>query len=194
MAIMQAIADEAKDGPRLFMVAPSDGNWRRPFAQRYRLQLWCEAESCQHPVIDAGRGLYEFNATREWVKQVAPYANFVAGVLKTLLPMAVPAANVIFGAGAIGQSGLKDHLELMKESTGNLLREIAPSDPSRLRQGILSDAERSGLLALHAQLRQLDPHHERLGLRRVPTYTGDYRWLCQTHYERSQSKIPDKIE
>ena len=34
----------------------------------------------------------------------------------------------------------------------------------------------------------------RLGLTRVPTYTGDYRWLCRTHYEQSQPKIPDKIE
>jgi len=50
------------------------------------------------------------------------------------------------------------------------------------------------VLALHALLREKDPNQERLGLRRVPTYTGDYLWLCQTHYEQSQPKIPDKIE
>ena len=63
-----------------------------------------------------------------------------------------------------------------------------------LREGILTEAERSGVLALHALLCEKDPHHKRLGLRRVPTYTGDYLWLCQTHYEQSQPKIPDKVE
>jgi internalin A len=53
--------------------------------------------------------------------------------------------------------------------------------------------ERSGLLALHAILRDKDPHHEKLGLLRVPTYTGDYLWLCRKHYDESQSKIPDEI-
>ena len=42
---------------------------------------------------------------------------------------------------------------------------------------------------------------ERVGLdtvkssyKRVPTYTGDYRWLCPYHYEQAQPKIPDRIE
>jgi hypothetical protein len=35
---------------------------------------------------------------------------------------------------------------------------------------------------------------EKLGLKRIPTYTGYYLWLCQKHYELSQPKIPDKIE
>jgi len=50
------------------------------------------------------------------------------------------------------------------------------------------------ILALHSLLREIDPNHEHLGLHRVPTYTGDYLWLCQTHYELSQPKIPDTIE
>jgi hypothetical protein len=31
-------------------------------------------------------------------------------------------------------------------------------------------------------------------LKRIPTYTGDYLWLCEKHYELSQPKIPDRIE
>lgn len=53
---------------------------------------------------------------------------------------------------------------------------------------------RSGILALHAFLREEDPNQERLGLHRVATYTGDFLWLCQKHYEDWQPKIPDKIE
>jgi hypothetical protein len=68
----------------------------------------------------------------------------------------------------------------------------APKRPGS-RPGILSEAERAGLLAMHALLRELDPNQENLGLTRVPTYTGDYRWLCRAHYEAWESKIPDEI-
>ena len=191
MMIMHAIASESKDGPRLFNLIATEGNWH---AERFRLHLWCEAEGCSHPVLEEGKGVYEFKDTREWIKKIAPYANFVAGVLKTLLPMVAPAVNTFWGEKTIEKLGLQDELDLMKEGTGNLLKEIKISDPSRLRQHVLSEAERSGVLALHAFLREVDPHHEKLGLKRIPTYTGDFLWLCEKHYEQSQSKIPDKIE
>lgn len=193
MALMQAMASESKEGPRLFTIEPADGNWRRLFNLRCRLTLWCEAEGCQHPVLEEGRGVYDFKASREWVRRAAPYANFVAGVLKTLLPMVAPAVDAYFGPKTIEGLGVKEHLDLMKEGTGNLLMEIEVSAPSRLRRGDLSDAERAGVLALHALIRDLDPQHARLGLRRMPTYTGGYLWLCQTHYEQAQPKIPETI-
>jgi hypothetical protein len=62
-----------------------------------------------------------------------------------------------------------------------------------MRPGILSEVERSGLLAMHALLRELDPNHERLGLTRVPTITGDFRWLCRRHYEEWAPRIPETI-
>ncbi|MCK6560498.1 hypothetical protein HUU39_13110 [candidate division KSB1 bacterium] len=193
MAIMQAIAAESKEGPRLFTLAPADGNWKHPFAKQYRLQLWCEAKDCQHPVLEQGMGVYEVEATRDWLKRVAPYANFITGVLKTLLPLVAPAVNVYFGADTIKKWGVEDHLELAKEGADKLLRDLELTGHSRLREGMLSEAERSGVLALHAFLRAHDPHQERLGLKRMPTYTGDYLWLCRRHYEDSQSKIPDQI-
>ncbi len=111
MAVLQAIASESKAGPRLFTMEPTGGNWHRPVSERYQIKLWCEAEGCQHSVYaESGKGTYEVEATREWVRQVAPYANFVAGVLKTLLPMVAPAVNACFGMGTIDSSGLKDHL------------------------------------------------------------------------------------
>jgi hypothetical protein len=82
---------------------------------------------------------------------------------------------------------------LAKEASDKLLPEIKRAEPSHLREGALREVERSGVLALHAQLRELDPNHERLGLKRIPTYTGDFRWLCQKHYDAAQPKIPDKI-
>ncbi len=194
MAIMHAMASEAKNGPRLFSIEPVDGNWRRWIAKKYRLHLWCEAEGCQHPVHEEGLGVYEFKATREWVNKTAPYANFIAGVLKTVLPVAGPAANILFGANTIDESGLKDHLELMKEATANLPGiAFERDDPSRLHQSMLSGAERSGILELHALLRALDPHHKKLGLTRLLTPTGDFQWLCETHFQQIHPPIPDTI-
>jgi len=194
MAIMRAMANEAKDGPRLFDIQPMSGNWWRLIDDQYRLRLWCEAEGCQHPVLEKGQGVYELPVTREWVRRVAPYAKFVAGMLKTLVPMVTPGVDILFGAKTIENLGIGAHLDMMKELTDKLPEELKIFDPGRLRQGVLSEDERSGLLALHALLRELDPNHANLGLHRVPTYTGDYLWLCQTHYDLSQPKIPDKIE
>ncbi|HEU4794878.1 MAG TPA: hypothetical protein VFT02_04560, partial [Pyrinomonadaceae bacterium] len=193
MAIMRAMANEAKDGPRLFDMQPVSGNWRRIFEEKFLLRLWCEAENCQHPVLEDDYGVYEIKTTREWVRQVAPYANFIAGVMKTLVPMVAPSLNLAFGKQTVEALHLSDHLDLMKEATGKLDDKLAIKDPGRLHQGVLNENERSGLLALHALLRELDPQHAKLGLHRVPTYTGDFLWLCAKHYNLSQPRIPDSI-
>lgn len=194
MAIMRAMASEAKDGPRLFDIQPVAGNWLRPFEERYRLRLWCEAEDCQHPVLEEGAGVYEFQATRDWVRGIAPYTSFVAGVLRTLAPMVTPALGVLFGANTTESLGIGAHLDLMKELTDALPQDLQISKQRRLQQGVLSEDERAGILELHALLLQLDPQHTHLGLHRVPTYTGDFLWLCGTHYELWKPKIPDTID
>ncbi len=193
-AVMQAIASESKEGPRLFTITPIDADWKKKlFAKRYCLHLWCEADGCQHPIIEKGVGVYEFDASQDWVKRVAPYANFIAGVLKTALPLVAPVVNSFFGADTIKKSGFEDELNLTKEATSKLFPEVKPSDAPILREGGLDEVNRSGVLALHALLRELDPNHANLGLKRVPTYTGDFRWLCQKHYAAAQPKIPDQI-
>jgi hypothetical protein len=193
MVIMRAIADEARRGPRLFTIVPLDGDWRRLVKKRYKLHLWCEAKDCQHPVVKDGKGIYTFEATREWVVKVAPYASLIAGVLRAVLPMVAPAVDMIFGPDTIKSLGIKDHLSLMKEMTRTLNGEFGLVEQPITRQEMLTEAERSGILALHALLEDLDPFQENLGLKRVPTSTGDYRWLCPHHYELTQSKIPDRI-
>ena len=194
MTIMRAMANEAKDGPRLFDIQPVDGNWFRFFEEKYCLRLWCEAENNQHPVLEPGQGSYEFKNTREWVRKVGPYATLVAGMLKTLVPVVAPAVNAMFGAKTIEQLELGSQLDLMKEATSHLEGELQISDPANIAKGILKDDERAGLLALHSLLRELDPLHSRVGLRRVATYTGDFQWLCDTHYNLSQPRIPETID
>lgn len=189
---MKAMASEAKTGPRLFTVEPVDGSWQW-INKKYRLQLWCEAEDCQHPVYD-GLGIYEFKMTSLWITQIAPYANFIAGVMKTLLPMVAPSVNVLFGAGAFDQWRYKEHLNLMQTAITSVLPGgIKVHDPGRLKDGVLTEPERSGILALHNFLREVDPNQERIGLHRIPTYTGDFTWVCRKHYDLMQPNIPDVI-
>jgi Leucine-rich repeat (LRR) protein len=194
MNLMHAMANEAKNGPRLFTIEPIDGDWKQLFSKRLRLKLWCEAEGCQHPVLEEDKGNYQFEQTQEWVRRVAPYANFVAGMLKTAAQVALPAANAFLGEFRIDLSDVNRGLDLMQQATSELLRgDGGAFGRSSIRQGMLSEEERSGLLALHAFLREHDPTHRDLGLMRVPTQTGDFLWLCQEHYKLTQLKIPERI-
>ena len=70
----------------------------------------------------------------------------------------------------------------------------APVNPMRQQGRVLTEIERSGVLALHAFLREHDPNHENICLKRLPTYTGNFLWLCPDHFEDRQSKIPDVID
>ncbi len=194
MATMRAIADEAKDGPRLFTLRSREVGLspKQLFARPLELQLWCEAEGCQHPVIEKDKGVYTIDQPYEWVTQIAPYASFVMGVLATVAPMAAPAIN-IFKDPKITEKW-KDELDLAKAIIGKLPDEIKTSDHDMSPGKMLSEPERSGILALHRLLNEVDPTQDKLGLHRVATYTGDYRWLCKHHYDAWQPNIPDVIQ
>jgi internalin A len=84
------------------------------------LQLWCEAEGCQHPVVEEGKGIYSIKEPREWVQKIAPYANFVLNVLKTVAQVAAPAINTFFGAKTTETWGIKDRLDLANGVIGKL--------------------------------------------------------------------------
>jgi len=61
------------------------------------------------------------------------------------------------GANTVENWTIKHILDLAKEGTDKLLRDISDADLARTHQGVLSVAQRSGVLALHAQLPKLDP-------------------------------------
>lgn len=128
----------------------------------------------------------------EWVIKIAPYANFVLDVLKTFAPMAAPAIS-IFKDSKIAEKW-KDELDLTKAIIDKLPAEIKTPDRPLTERSIINEPERSGILALHRLLNELDPTQDRLGLHRVATYTGDYRWLCDHHYNAWQPNIPDVIQ
>ena len=195
MATLRAIADEGKSGPRLFTLRGADAGFspKQLFTRPLRLQLWCEAEGCQHPVIAEGKGKYPIDEPRKWVMKIAPYANFALSVLSTVVPMAGPAINTFFGPKTTEAWGIKEQLDLAKAIINELPPEIMETDRSALPRDVLNEPERSGILALHNLLREVDPTQAKLGLYRATTYTGDYRWLCKHHYDAWQPNIPDVI-
>jgi len=196
MATMRAIADEAKHGPRLFTLRADDAklSLKQLLVKPMKIQLWCEAEDCQHPVVEKGKGVYPIEKLHEWVTEIAPYANFALGVLTTVAPMAAPAINTFFGPKTTETWGIKDQLDLTKAIIGKLPAEIEIHTHESFQGGMLSEPERSGILALHQLIKEQDPTHANLGLHRITTYTGDYRWLCSHHYEAWQPNIPDVIK
>ena len=196
MSTMRAIADEAKDGPRLFTIrARETGFSLKPLLSRpMDIQLWCEAEGCQHPVIESGKGVYPIDMPHEWLVQVAPYANFALKVLSTVAPIAAPAINTFFGSKTTEKWGIADQLSLASAVIGKLPAKIETSDRGMTPGKMLSELERSGILALHRFINEVDPTQDKLGLHRVATYTGDYRWLCKQHYDAWQPNIPDLIQ
>ena len=85
--------------------------------------LWCETEGCQHPVLEKDKRIYEFEETREWVRRIAPYANFFSSVLRTAAQVALPAANVFFGGVKFDDVGIGHNLGLMKARPANYFKE-----------------------------------------------------------------------
>lgn len=197
MATMRAIADEAKHAPRLFILTGMDAKWsiEQIFSKPMKLQLWCEAEGCQHPVEkeEQGKGVYMIEQPQEWVARIAPYANFSLNVLKIVSPIAAPAINTFFGSNTTELWGIKNQLELADAVIDQLPDKLKTSDRTFAPGQLLNESERSGMLALHQLLSKLDPNQKNLGLHRVATYTGDFRWLCKRHYDAYQPNIPDVI-
>jgi GTPase SAR1 family protein len=195
MAIMNAIADEGKNGPRLFTFRERDAGFslKQLFSRPLEIQLWCEAEGCQHPVIEKDKGFYSIDQPYEWVTKIAPYANFALKVLSTVAPIAAPAINTFFGPKTTETWKIADQLSLASAIVGKLPSEIKASDHSMSPGKMLSEPEHSGIVALHRFLSEVDPTQAKLGLHRVATYTGDYRWLCDHHYDAWQPNIPDVI-
>ncbi len=199
MAIMQSMANEAKHGPRLFTLEPVEQQGsilrRRPiFSNEFRLRLLCEAPDHQHTVTESGDGpgVYTFDAQAEWFQRIIPYANFLVDMLRTVLPVVGPAVEAYFGYAV--DANWKNRVSMMKALADQVMPMLANYPGDHLQVGLITELERSGLLALHAFLREVDPTQANLGLKRVPTYTGDYLWLCDKHFRDQQSKIPDVID
>jgi len=92
--LMRALTDEAKEGPRLFSLQPTEtGFLDLPHwvSQKFRLTLWCEHSRLPLPFLNKGdmsHGIYEFDIPRDWFVKAAPFLKTLASILSLALPIA----------------------------------------------------------------------------------------------------------
>ncbi len=87
---------------------------------------------------------------------------------------------------------MRRSLDLMEKfaQQGPPVQEDPTSPPARLAGG-LTRAEGSALRAFREMLFELDPPKAFGGLRRVQDPTGDFIWLCPTHYPQWDPGLPE---
>lgn len=184
-SLIQMYADEARDGPRLFSIAPrvkgilSKPHW---IAQTFQIMLWCEHSRMPLPVItgDRKRGVYELELTRDWVKKTAPLMKLLSNTLGLVLPLAGTAVQAAIDSEL--QEKIEDQInfglecaESMLEAKGEAGEWINDNDNNEANTGNLYHAHGSVLRELHAILRDKDPGYG--GLERVQNKRREYLWV-----------------
>ncbi len=195
MALMRALGAESRECPKLFTLLPEEiEGWSpaRIGKRRQRLTLWCEYSDGQHPTCPIGSdgdGEYTFESSKEWLRNIAPYATTIARTLKTVLPVAGAALKAGLDETLLKEVGPK--LELMEKLASTILKgdfDIASAQEDT--EELLTHAEGAGLRELHALLLELDPAKSWGNLKRVLTPAGDYLWLCPEHYGEFEPGLP----
>jgi hypothetical protein len=184
--LMQALTDEAKDGPRLFSLVPEDPkffdlpNW---MSQKFRLTLFCEHSRLPLPLLSKGKkpeGEYTFDIKREWLVTVAPYLKLLAGTLSLVVPVASAVAKLEIGEEAY--KAIEDQLNLGQKTAESLLKvgeafnkQLDEEDGPSLPTGGAIRAHGTVLRQLHALLKEKDPGFG--GLVRVQNKRQEFLWV-----------------
>ena len=197
--LLRALADEAKEGPRLFSLIPVERdrfdpqNW---VSARFRLTLWCEHIRVPLPRLNNGskEGVYEFDVKREWLTEYAPFLKALTITLRTLLPVAFSAAQLLTDESVykaveneldFSQTCL-DALLTDSEDLGKLFTEdltLEKSDVSLARRrpqpggGRPEAAHGAALREFHALLNKLDSKKRYGGLVRVTNKRQEFLWV-----------------
>jgi len=184
--LMQALTDEAKDGPRLFSLVPENPkffdlpNW---MSLKFRLTLWCEHSRLPLPLLSKGKkaeGEYTFDIKREWLVTVAPYLKLLAGTLSLVVPVASALAKLEIGEEAY--KAIENQLDLGQKTAESLLgaadkfnERLDEEDGSSLPIGGSIRAHGAVLRQLHALLKEKDPGFG--GLVRVQNKRQEFLWV-----------------
>lgn len=166
--LMQALSDEAKEGPRLFSLVPVDRSNFNPkqwTSAKFRLTLWCEHSKLPLPSLngkDSKKGVYEIELTREWFKKAAPFLKVLTGTLSLVLPVA--SAGIKLALDDSAYKAIEEQLDFGKdiidasldasETVGGWL---GGNDSTALEHGEAIRAQGATLRELHSLLRAKDP-------------------------------------
>ncbi len=199
--MLRAMTAETRECPRLFTLIPQKlAKWKPKNLGRdgLRMTLWCEMPDCEHATCKIGSdgpGEYTFTRPQEWLVKVAPYAKMISTLLSVAAPIAAASVKAAIGPDTLADVGKS--IDVMKEVVsgslklgGELAGEIDVKGGRRDADGYRSSPEGAGLRELHSLLLELDPARTWGNLRRVLTPTGDYLWLCPTHYREYDPGLP----
>jgi len=184
--IIQALTDEAKEGPRLFSFQPLDpGFFDRPawVNQKFRLTLWCEHSRLPLPALNGKkdkRGVYDLNLPREWFVKAAPFLKVLTGTLSLVLPVASSATKLVMDDAAY--KGIEKELDLGQKSIDSVIKGgekaggwLGRRDAPGLEDGEAIEARGAVLRQLHALLKEKDPSFG--GLIRVRNKRQEFLWV-----------------
>lgn len=187
--LMQALTDEAKDGPRLFSFQPVEsGFFDRPswMSQKFQLTLWCEHSRLPLPALNGEKdkqGVYDLTFPREWFVKAAPFFKVLTSTLSLVLPVASSVTKLLMNDTAykriekeldLGQKSIDSVLKGGEKLGGWLGRS---SDAPDLEHGEAIRAQGAILRELHAFLKEQDPKFG--GLVRVQNKRQEFLWVHQ---------------
>jgi C-terminal of Roc, COR, domain/Ras of Complex, Roc, domain of DAPkinase/Leucine rich repeat len=192
-ALLTALTDPAKDGPRLFSFEPVDpGFWDKPkwVAQKFRLTLWCEHSRLPLTTLndeDDTSGVYEIELTKAWIKKAAPILRIMSMTLQLALPIAIPGTKLATNDDEY--KAITEQLDFAVNSSKSFLQGsdkmgdwLVDNDKTALNK-TSSDtrdmirAQGSVLRELHALLKAQDPSNSFGGLERVQNKRREFLWV-----------------
>ncbi|HWT03559.1 MAG TPA: COR domain-containing protein [Pyrinomonadaceae bacterium] len=187
--LLQALTDEAKDGPRLFSLVPVNRalfNPKKWMSEKFRLTLWCEHSRLPLPALDekegrdGSRGVYEIELKREWVKKAAPFLKVLGSTLSLALPVASSALKISLDDAAF--EAIEDELDFGNacidatvEGGEKVGQWLGGDDAPKLGHGEAIRAQGVTLRELHALLKKQDPGFG--GLVRVQNKRQEFLWV-----------------
>ncbi|HEY3901118.1 MAG TPA: COR domain-containing protein [Chthoniobacter sp.] len=195
-SLMTAFTDEAKDGPRLFTMAPvAPGFFDKPnwLSQKFRVTLWCEHSRLpvwalsdrSRTSLDDQEGVYDFDVPREWFVKAAPFLKLLGTTLSLALPVASAATKVLLDERTFKE--IDRQLELGNKSVESLVKAGEKIGEWLLEEegeamvhgggegGGVIRAEGGTLRQLQAWLKERDPGFG--GLQRVQNKRHEFLWV-----------------
>jgi internalin A len=182
--LMQALTDEAKDGPRLFSFQPVDAGFLKKWTTRkFQLTLWCEHSRLPLPALNGEgdrRGVYELNLPHEWFVKAAPFFKVLTTTLSLVLPVASSATKLLMDDASYRR--IEKELDLGQKSIEAVLKGgeklggwLGRSDAPDVEHGEAIRAQGAVLRELHALLKKQDPSFG--DLVRVQNKRQEFLWV-----------------
>jgi hypothetical protein len=189
--LQQIVSAEVTDCPRLFTldIRKQARDRARFHQEHHRLTLWCEHPGHEHPWAKA---TYNLDLTRGWYAKVAPYARLVFRTLQLVVPVAAAIDLAVLPAGK--RDDAQARLDIMKAIVDDLpvnAEELTERDSDRggSSRG-LTHAEGQALRAVRQIIFEKDRLHAFGDMRRVQSPSGDFLWVCPTHYPEYDPGLP----